>query len=124
MTFNQNLVVLFEKRVREREIKREKILKLTYAGSRKSLSFHRHIQLFFLAPLLIAWRLHHVFSKEVFDVPVKQIIKSKRTITDIKRMSTEVVKKGSLIFNSFLKAAKVLTGTIIIYPDNEVTKIY
>ena len=46
----------------------------------------------------IAWRLHHDFSKEVFDVPVKQIIKSKRTITDITRMSTDVVKKRSLLF--------------------------
>jgi len=41
----------------------------------------------------IAWRLHHDFSKEVFDVPVKQIIENIRTITDIKRMSTEWIRK-------------------------------
>ena len=77
----------------------------------------------------LAWRLHHDLSTEVFDVSVKQIIEHTRTITDIKSMSTEVEKKGSLLVSletsvNFLKAARKLTNTIITIPDYEVTKAY
>ena len=60
--------------------------------------------------------------QEVFYVSLRQLIENIRTRTDIKIMSTEVDKKGSLLgslerSDNFMKVAKNVTGTIITIPD-------